>query len=113
MHISRKESQCITYMEVCGSNRVIYRVTADSLTCQGGTRTAYGVMVEDMRTGEREYIADFSADLERTIRFANDLVQQEIRPSGLFDVALRYLSEEMYTAGGQAYASDSRRIFSR
>ncbi len=95
MNISERKNHCITYMEVYGSNRVIYRVTADILPRRGVAQTAYGVMLEDMRTGEQEQISDFSENLEQTIRFANDLVQREIRPSGLFDIALRYLSEEV------------------
>lgn len=113
MNISQKGNQCITYMEVYGSNRVIYRVTADSRVRGGTARATYGVMLEDMRTGEQEHISDFSENLERTIQFANDLVQREIRPSGLFDIALRYLSEEVSTPVKTGQVLSSRKIFSR
>ena len=76
-------SEPIVYMEVYGSNRVIYRVTAGSVIRQSVSEPFYGVTLEDLRTGERYSIADFSSDLEQTIRFANALAQQEIRPSSL------------------------------
>ena len=81
-------------MEVYGSNRVIYRVTAGSVIRQSVSEPFYGVTLEDLRTGERYSIADFSSDLEQTIRFANALVQQEIRPSSLYDAALAALSRK-------------------
>lgn len=77
----------IVYMEVYGANRVVYRVTAYS----NGTNAAYGVSLEDMRTGETASIEDFSNQLERTIHFANQLIQKEIRPTALFDIALGQL----------------------
>lgn len=82
----------IVYMEVYGSNRVIYRVTAGSIVQRGTAKPIYGVMLEDMRSGERQSIGDFSSSLEKTITFANDLVAREVRPSGLYDIALSYLS---------------------
>ena len=87
-------SEPIVYMEVYGSNRVIYRVTAGSVIRQSVSEPFYGVTLEDLRTGERYSIADFSSDLEQTIRFANALVQQEIRPSSLYDAALAALSRK-------------------
>ncbi len=95
MNISKQTGHRITYMEVYGSNRVIYRVTADRVSKRGSQKPAYGVILEDMRTGEQESISDFSESLEQTIRFANDLVENEIRPERLFDIALRYLSAEV------------------
>ena len=87
-------SEPSVYMEVYGSNRVIYRVTAGSVIRQSVSEPFYGVTLEDLRTGERYSIADFSSDLEQTIRFANALVQQEIRPSSLYDAALAALSRK-------------------
>lgn len=91
--ISRaKPMHTAVYMEVYSSNRVIYRVTAGAVASHGKTRPAYGVILEDMRTGEIRTLPDFSESLERTIAFANDLVRRETPPSGLYDVALEYLS---------------------
>ena len=52
-------SEPIVYMEVYGSNRVIYRVTAGSVIRQSVSEPFYGVTLEDLRTGERYSIADF------------------------------------------------------
>jgi len=105
----RHITECpIIYMEVYSSNRVIYRVTAGYIVKQGSICPTYGVMLEEMRTGEMECIEDFSESLELTIRFANDLVGREIRPAGLYDIAFAYLSEQ---ATGQVLSS--RKIFSR
>lgn len=102
--IRHKTDQPIVYMEVYGSNRVIYRVTAGRIQRRNAIKTTYGVMLEDMRSGEQQCIEDFSEMLEQTILFANDLVNRETQPSGLYDVALEYLSDQVLS---------SRRIFSR
>lgn len=118
MKTKRQQAHCpenaIVYMEVYGSNRVIYRVTAGSVV-QGKTETpTYGVMLEDMRSGEIQGIADFSENLEQTIVFANDLVGRETRPTGLYDVALEYLCANlMRQEAPSCQVSSSRRIFSR
>lgn len=111
---SHHPTNAIVYMEVYGSNRVIYRVTAGSVV-QGKTETpTYGVILEDMRSGEIHSIADFSEDLEQTIVFANDLVGREIRPSGLYDVALEYLCANLMRQTAPSHqVSSSRKIFSR
>ncbi len=99
------KTQCpIVYMEVYGNNRVIYRVTAGYFAIKGKIQPTYGVMLEDMRTGEQESIEDFSEDLAQTVNFANDLVGRETRPAGLYDIAFAYLSDQV---------SSSARIFSR
>ncbi len=100
----KKTEQPIIYMEVYGSNRVIYRVTAGRIRRHGHIRTTYGVMLEDLRSGDRACIEDFSETLEQTIRFANDLVCRETRPGGLYDAALESLSDQVLS---------SRKIFSR
>ncbi len=88
----------VVYMEVYGSNRVIYRVTAGSILQNGVSQPFYGVMLEDLRSGEGQSIADFSPDLEQTIRFANTLIQHELRPSGLYDAAFGYLSRQVLSS---------------
>lgn len=111
---SHRPTNAIVYMEVYGSNRVIYRVTAGSVV-QGKTETpTYGVMLEDMRSGEIQSIADFSESLEQTIVFANDLVGRETRPAGLYDVALEYLCTSLMRQTTPSHqVSSSRKIFSR
>ena len=42
-------SEPIVYMEVYGSNRVIYRVTAGSVIRQSVSEPFYGVTLEDLR----------------------------------------------------------------
>lgn len=88
----------VVYMEVYGSNRVIYRVTAGSIIQDGVSQPFYGVMLEDLRSGECQSIADFSPDLEQTIRFANALIQRELKPSGLYDAAFGYLSRQVLSS---------------
>ncbi len=88
----------VVYMEVYGSNRVIYRVTAGSIIQNGISKPFYGVMLEDLRSGECQSIADFSPDLEQTIRFANALIQRELKPSGLYDAAFGYLSRQVLSS---------------
>lgn len=111
---NRRPAHPIVYMEVYGSNRIVYRVTAGSVIQQGTEIPTYGVMLEDMRSGEQQSIADFSTDLERTIVFANDLVKRETRPSGLYDVALEYLSAALtHHAEASSQVLSSRRSFSR
>lgn len=114
-------ADAIVYMEVYGSNRIIYRVTASNVICRGMAKLVYGVMLEDLRSGEQQSIADFSTDLEKTIRFANDLVMRETIPAKLYDAALEYLctalpSKEKVpetTGKTQEFSASSRRIFSR
>ena len=83
--ISRaKPMHTAVYMEVYSSNRVIYRVTAGAVAGHGKTRPAYGVILEDMRTGEIRTLPDFSESLERTIAFANlsaSVPQMEQKPA--------------------------------
>ncbi len=103
----------IVYMEVYGSNRVIYRATAGSVMRRGVRKLAYGIMLEDMRTQEKQCIDDFSENLEYTIVFANDLIQREIRPSGLYNLALEYLSDSVRHRGKDNQILSSRKVFSR
>ena len=92
-------------MEVYGSNRVIYRVTAGWVVRSDGTaKSVYGICLEDLRSGEQQALEDFSDTLDQTILFANHLVEQEIRPEELYDAALKQLSHQVLS---------SRRIFSR
>lgn len=87
----QKPENTITYMEVYGVNRVIYRVTAGTVNRRGTQAAVYGVSVEDIRTGRRECLENFSEDIDVTLRFANSLVHKRIRPDGLYNEALRHL----------------------
>ncbi|MDD6269472.1 MAG: hypothetical protein PUA84_05395 [Oscillospiraceae bacterium] len=86
-----KPDNTIIYMEVYGINRVIYRVTATTAKRKGRPVSVYGVSLEDVRTGQRESIENFSADMESTVKFANALVHKRVRPEGLYNEALRHL----------------------
>lgn len=90
-----RPAELIVYMEVYSSNRVVYRVTAGSVVRQGIRQPTYGIMLEDLYTEERQSIPDFSGSLEQTIRFANDLIRREVKPSGLYDMALEHLSRRI------------------
>ena len=90
-----RPAELIVYMEVYSSNRVVYRVTAGSIVRQGIRQPNYGIMLEDLYTEERQSIPDFSGSLEQTIRFANDLIRREVKPSGLYDMALEHLSRRI------------------
>ncbi len=93
--VKPKPRNHIIYMEVYSANRMIYRVTADSI-CQGNLEIpVYGVMVENIRTGEEQHITDFSNSLEETVQFANLLIQKQLRPAALYDVALAHLSQKL------------------
>ena len=50
---------------------------------------------DSLYTEERQSIPDFSGSLEQTIRFANDLIRREVKPSGLYDMALEHLSRRI------------------
>lgn len=101
----RRIEDTVVYMEVYGSNRVIYRVTAGWVVRPDGTaKSVYGICLEDLRSGEQQALEDFSDTLDQTILFANHLVEQEIRPEELYDAALKQLSHQVLS---------SRRIFSR
>lgn len=86
-----KPNNTIIYMEVYGVNRVIYRVTAGTVRRRGRTVPVYGVSLEDVRTGEREILENFSEDMDHTVQFLSTMVQRRIRPSGLYNEALRQL----------------------
>lgn len=90
-----RPAELIVYMEVYSSNRVVYRVTAGSIVRQGIRQPTYGIMLEDLYTEECQSIPDFSGSLEQTIRFANDLIRREVKPSGLYDMALEHLSRRI------------------
>ena len=100
-----RPAELIVYMEVYSSNRVVYRVTAGSIVRQGIRQPTYGIMLEDLYTEERQSIPDFSGSLEQTIRFANDLIRREVKPSGLYDMALEHLSRRILEKG-KIFTSD-------
>lgn len=79
------------YMEVYGVNRIIYRVTIGTAKRRGKEVSIYGVSLEDMRTGRRENLENFSEDIESTLKFANDLIHKRVSPDRLYNEALRHL----------------------
>ncbi|MBQ8687260.1 MAG: hypothetical protein IJ512_01775 [Ruminococcus sp.] len=86
-----KPDNTMIYMEVYGVNRVIYRVTAGTMRRRGRAVPVYGITLEDVRTGERESLENFSEDMDHAVQFVNTMVQRGIRPSGLYNEALRQL----------------------
>lgn len=91
MNRSAKPDSTVVYMEVYGVNRVIYRVTASTVQRRGKQVKVYGVILEDVRSGHRESLENFSEDMNDTIQFANSLIHRKIRPCGLYNEALRQL----------------------
>ncbi|MBQ8515520.1 MAG: hypothetical protein IJ496_08995 [Ruminococcus sp.] len=88
---STRSDSPIVYMEVYGVNRVLYRVTIGTVKRRGRLVKVYGVVLEDVRTGQRETLENFSEDLNHTVQFANSLIHRKIRPCGLYNEALRQL----------------------
>jgi len=102
---SRSE-QTIVYMEVYGVNRVVYRVTACNTYRNKAIHVIYGVSLQDLRTGETAEIDSFSNNLEKTVCFVNDLIQQEIQPYQVYNAAFRQLSLEVpFLRGGTVLGS--------
>lgn len=81
----------VIYMEVYGTNHVVYRVTASTILRKGREIPVYGLMLEDSRTGYTECIENFSENMEHTLAFAGSLVRRKIRPGRLCCEALREL----------------------
>ncbi|MGN1481956.1 hypothetical protein [Porcipelethomonas sp.] len=82
-----------TYMEVLGTNRIIYRVTSTKVTRDGNESTTYGIEAET-RLGPvrfKETIEDFSADVGFAVKFAEFLVKNNIKPSLIYNAALCFL----------------------
>lgn len=80
------------YMEVYASNKIIYRVTVSLLSKYGDPpRRAYGIEVEDPKSGETESLTDFSPDLEDAVDFAEMLIAGKVSPRMLYSRALSYL----------------------
>lgn len=93
---SRSHSeQVVTYMEVYGGNRIVYRVTACNSYRNQKLSVIYGVSLQDLRSGETAEIRAFSNSLEKTVCFVNDLIQKQVQPYQVYNAALRQLSLEV------------------
>ncbi|MCR5075243.1 MAG: hypothetical protein K6A79_05520 [Ruminococcus sp.] len=79
------------YMEVCGGNKVSYRVIAGRLRQNGGEVITYGIEAQDLSTGECAAIPDFSRDIEDAVDFAEMLISGRVRPAQIYGRALNYL----------------------
>ena len=79
------------YMEVCGANKVAYRVIAGKMTWFGEDTAVYGIEAEDMVSGESETIPDFSRNIEDAVDFAEMLISDRTGPRQLYSRALNYL----------------------
>lgn len=93
--IIRKKKQDVrdrtVYMEVCGDNKVSYRVIAGRLFSGGCDVITYGIEAQDMASGVLETIPDFSRDIEDAVDFAEMLISSRTRPEGIYSRALNYL----------------------
>ena len=88
--IIRKKKQDVrdrtVYMEVCGDNKVAYRVIAGRLCGGGYDVVTYGIEAQDLCSGEYECIPDFSRDIEDAVDFAEMLILFFLRFFVLFCV---------------------------
>ena len=87
-----RSKQAVTYMEVYGANRVLYRVTASNAH---RNQKLSGIFLQDLRSGETAEIHAFSNSLEKTVCFVNDLIQKQVQPYQVYNAALRQLSLEV------------------
>ena len=90
-----RSKQAFTYMEVYGTNRVLYRVTASNTHRNQKLSVVYGIFLQDLRSGETAEIHAFSNSLEKTVCFVNDLIQKQVQPYQVYNAALRQLSLEV------------------
>ena len=89
--MKREVTDRTVYMEIYGSNKVIYRVTAGKMNYFGDTVYTYGVEAEDHRTGEKEEIADFLRNVEDAVDFTEMMINSRMRPKQIYSKALNYL----------------------
>lgn len=81
------------YMEVLGTNRVIYRVTSSKKIYGDKEYVTYGVEAE-LKIGPVKFcekIDDFSDDVKQAVGFAELLVSNNIKPALIYNAALCYL----------------------
>ena len=90
-----RSKQAVTYMEVYGANRVLYRVTASNAHRNQKLSVVYRIFLQDLRSGETAEIHSFSNSLEKTVCFVNDLIQKQVQPYQVYNAALRQLSLEV------------------
>lgn len=79
------------YMEIFGSNRVTYRVTAGQIDFYGKKINTYGIEAIDHKTGENEKIPDFSDNVEDAVVFAEQLISSKTKPKQIYSKALGFL----------------------
>lgn len=79
------------YMEICGYNKVTYRVVVGRISINGEDIVTYGVEAQDRRTGEYAAIPDFSRDIEDAVDFAEMLITGRTSPAQIYGKALSYL----------------------
>ena len=79
------------YMEVCGGNKVSYRVVAGRMNINGSDIITYGIEAQDLNNGEYASIPDFSRDIEDAVDFAEMLISGKVRPAQIYGKALNYL----------------------
>ncbi len=90
-------SEKTNYMEMIGTNRVIYRVTSSKKKVYDEEIYTYGVEAE-MKIGPVKFcekIDDFSDDVNMAVGFAELLVSNNIKPSLIYNAALCYLRKSI------------------
>ncbi len=85
------------YMEMFGSNKVTYRVTAGQIDFYGEKINTYGIEAIDRKTGESENIPDFSWKIEDAVAFAEMLINAKTKPKQLYTKALGFLKSSINT----------------
>ena len=89
--IEREVTDKSTYFEVLGDNKVAYRVITGTLGGFGYPIITYGVEAEDIGSGEKETIADFSRNIEDAVDFTEMLITKKLKPCQIYNLALNYL----------------------
>ena len=75
-----RSKQAVTYMEVYGANRVLYRVTASNAHRNQKLSVVYGIFLQDLRTGETDEINAITNSIQKTGSFVNYLMQKHEQP---------------------------------
>ncbi len=79
------------YLEIHGTNHVVYRMTFSFVKRKGRDVKVYGIALESVITGKSEYLENFSEDMEHTLQFITYLVHKGTVPGRLYSEALRQL----------------------
>jgi hypothetical protein len=90
--IRREVRDMTVYMEIFSEKKVAYRVLSVRMNFFGEEIITYGIEIFDHKSRQREFIADFSRNIEDAIAFAESLINERSSPKQLYSRALNYLS---------------------